>query len=138
MIFGAYGVDPGVKNKKLEYVKRVTAVSGDRITYRANGTLTVNGKRVSQSYISKNQQTAGTLDIIGVKSFTLASLSKFENWPKFRGATQVPKGYYFVLGDNRIVSNDSRYYGFVPKNKIYGVVKTPFWNKNHKLVNDQN
>ncbi|MCE2138745.1 signal peptidase I, partial [Streptococcus thermophilus] len=37
---------------------------------------------------------------------------------------------YFVLGDHRSVSNDSRYWGFVPANKVLGVVKVPFWDSN--------
>ena len=48
----------------------------------------------------------------------------------------VPKNCYFVLGDNRADSNDSRYYGFVPKDKIVGIAKAPFWNSKHKLIND--
>ncbi|WP_083489094.1 signal peptidase I [Liquorilactobacillus uvarum] len=47
----------------------------------------------------------------------------------------VPKTKYFVLGDNRNISNDSRYYGFIPQKKIIGVVKVPFWVANHKLIN---
>ena len=47
----------------------------------------------------------------------------------------VPKNSYFVLGDNRAVSNDSRYYGFVPKDKVNGVAKVPFWNDKKDLIN---
>ena len=45
------------------------------------------------------------------------------------------KNSYFVLGDNRAVSNDSRYYGFVPKDKVNGVAKVPFWNDKKDLIN---
>ena len=59
--------------------------------------------------------------------FTLKNLSSQEGW-NYRKNT-VPKGKYFVMGDNRYISNDSRYWGFVPKNKVEGTVKVPFWNK---------
>ena len=66
----------------------------------------------------------------GTGNWTLKSISKQNNWVRNAGATKVPKGEYFVLGDNRTVSNDSRYWGFVPKKKVDGVVKVGFWSKN--------
>ncbi len=50
----------------------------------------------------------------------------------------MPKNSYFVLGDHRSVSNDSRYWGFVPKDKIMGVAKAlPFGSstKRHNVNN---
>lgn len=119
VVFNAQGVDPQV-TKKTYYVKRVIAIPGDTVQSK-NGNIYVNGKKVSQSYINKEQRTTGT------GNWTLSSLSIQNSWLKNSGATKVPKGEYFVLGDHRSVSNDGRYWGFVPKSKIDGVVKVPAW-----------
>ncbi|WP_373702687.1 signal peptidase I, partial [Weissella soli] len=60
-------------------------------------------------------------------------------WQKNENTIVVPKGKYFVLGDHRSVSNDSRYWGFVDKSKVMGVVKAGFWtNKTQQInINDQ-
>jgi len=58
----------------------------------------------------------------------LKSLSK--SWPRNVNSVKVPKGKYFALGDHRSVSNDGRYWGFVPKDKVLGVAKTFFWETN--------
>ena len=122
VVFNADGVDPQVSTK-TDYVKRVIAIPGDTVKSQ-NGNLYVNGKKANQSYINMYQRKAGT------GNWTLKSISKQNNWVRNAGATKVPKGEYFVLGDNRTVSNDSRYWGFVPKKKVDGVVKVGFWSKN--------
>ena len=130
IVFNADGVDPQVSTK-TDYVKRVIALPGDTVRSK-NGNLYVNGRKTNQSYINKDQRKAGT------GNWTLKSISKQNNWLKNSGETKVPNGEYFVLGDNRTVSNDSRYWGFVPKNKISGVVKVGFWSKNSTRKNNVN
>lgn len=124
VVFDAYGVDPQVTDKKVKYVKRIIALPGDKVKYTKTGQLYINGKLQTQDYIIGEQQQQGTLKLEANASsngvFELGSGKAFK----------VPKGTYLVLGDNRGVSRDSRYYGFVPKEKIDGVVKTFFWNKN--------
>lgn len=119
VIFDANGVDPQVA-VKTDYVKRVIGLPGDTVRSK-NGNIYVNGKKINQSYISMSQRDAGT------GNWNLKSISVQNSWLKNNGATKVPKGEYFVLGDHRSVSNDCRYWGFVPKNKIDGVVKVPSW-----------
>lgn len=128
IVFNADGVDPQVATK-TEYVKRVIGLPGDTVKSQ-NGKLYVNGKLVNQQYINAEQRGVGT------GNWTLSSISKQNNWIKNNGATKVPAGEYFVLGDHRSVSNDSRYWGFVPKNKVSGVVKAGFWN--HKQPDKNN
>lgn len=132
IIFNADGVDPQVASK-TNYVKRVVGLPGDTVR-SVNGKLYVNGKQVSQTYIVKRQRLA-------TGDWTLPSVSVQHGWLHHNGATKVPNGEYFVLGDHRSVSNDSRYWGFVPKSKIDGVVKVPKWIKTTDMyrnnVNDQ-
>ncbi len=51
------------------------------------------------------------------------------------GPVTVPKGHYFVLGDNRDNSMDSRYWGFVPKSNILGKALIIYWSWNGKAEN---
>ncbi|MDC7952206.1 signal peptidase I [Liquorilactobacillus mali] len=129
IVFNAYGVDKNNQavTESTKYVKRVIGMPGDKIEYRSNGQLYINGKKMSQGYITKSQRTTGTLTLVlkEAKGVKLGTGNSFT----------VPKGKYFVLGDNRKDSNDSRYYGFVPKSKVDGVIKVPFWNSKKSLVN---
>ncbi|HJA73565.1 MAG TPA: signal peptidase I [Candidatus Limosilactobacillus faecipullorum] len=148
VVFVANGVDTTNSfTKKTFYVKRVIGIPGDTVSYR-NGNLYVNGKKIRQDYISKYQRTKGTeRNVIGSTDITsnqgnwnLKTLSTQNGWLKNNGATKVPKDEYFVLGDHRNVSNDSRYYGFVPRKKIVGVVHVGFWSGNQTKksnVNDE-
>ncbi|MFR0609060.1 signal peptidase I [Limosilactobacillus mucosae] len=130
VVFDANGVDPQV-SVKTEYVKRVIGLPGDTVEAK-NGNLYVNGKKVDQSYISKSERSSGT------GTWTLHSISQENSWVLHNGAYKVPKGEYFVLGDHRSVSNDSRYWGFVPKSKIVGVIKVGFWNRTQPAKNNIN
>ncbi|MDO4903074.1 MAG: signal peptidase I [Limosilactobacillus sp.] len=130
VVFDANGVDPQVSTK-TEYVKRVIGVPGDTVESK-NGNIYVNGKKINQNYISKSQRNSGT------GNWTLKSISVQNGWLKNNSTTKVAKGEYFVLGDHRSVSNDGRYWGFVPKSKIDGVVKVPSWTTNKTMRDNVN
>ncbi|HZQ51730.1 MAG TPA: signal peptidase I [Bryobacteraceae bacterium] len=85
------------------YIKRVIGLPGDTVAVQ-DGYVIVNGKRLVENYIP----------------------------PEYRDdrpypPTVVPPNEYFVLGDHRISSNDSRAWGFVPRNYIYGKAVFVFW-----------
>lgn len=117
IVFDAYGEDP-TASPNTNYVKRIIGLPGDKVTSR-DGQIYVNGKAIKQSFISTAERTTGT------GNWTLSSLAKQRNW-QYQGNT-VPKGHYFVLGDHRSVSEDSRAWGYVEAKKVIGVVKIPFW-----------
>lgn len=119
IVFDAYGEDPSAKTH-TNYVKRVIGLPGDKVASK-NGYIYVNNKKIKQSFISQTERTSGT------GNWTLTTLAKQNGWGKGKKVTVVPKGKYFVLGDHRSVSNDSRYWGFVDQKKVLGVVKVPFW-----------
>lgn len=118
IVFNAHGLDPDAKSKSVKYVKRVIGMPGDTVKAQ-DGKIYVNGKAISQKFISQFERTQGT------GNWDINSLSTRNSW--VLQTTKVPKNSYFVLGDHRSVSNDSRYWGFVPRSRVIGVVKVPIW-----------
>ena len=116
--------------EKLEY----RGYDSAGIAVLENGVIKVNGKAVDQDFIPESEQTAtNTVNNVGNWS-SLTELGDHMGWQREK-TVKVPKGEYFVLGDHRTVSNDSRYWGFVNKDKVLGVVKVPFWGEATKRAN---
>lgn len=154
--FNAVGVDPKLGNVKGNYlyIKRVIGLPGDTVSFK-NNKLLVNGHQVNQNFISKYQGTTATRNLdTDDKNWTLVSLykdsqtikqtdpnnqneQKIYPWLIAVGSNnKVPANCYFVLGDHRSVSNDGRYFGFVPKDKIIGVNKSFPWSRgNNYYIN---
>ncbi|UQS87235.1 signal peptidase I [Nicoliella spurrieriana] len=125
IVFNASGEDPQANGNPDYYVKRVIGLPGDKVAFK-DGTIYVNNKQIKQTFISKYERTKGTqIPAYKITNWDIHKLAA--NWPKNKQAVTVPKGEYFVLGDHRSVSNDSRYWGFVPKDKIMGVVHVFEW-----------
>lgn len=136
VVFSTKGVVP---NYDTYFVKRVIGLPGDTIRYDSSGNLFVNGKKKAQNFITHDQRTKGTLHTNGLnmKHFNLKSLSKNQGWSYENGDSyKIPKNFYFVMGDNRKVSYDSRFWGLVPRSNILGVAKVLFWKNNSDLIND--
>lgn len=91
------------------YIKRVIGLPGETVSY-TNGVLTVDGKRYDEPYLDRQL----VFDADGV--------SLTGDW-----TVKVPKDSYYVLGDNRGNSRDSRTIGPIAKKDIDGVFVWRFW-----------
>jgi len=113
-------------NPKVDFIKRVVGVPGDTISY-VNKVFYVNGEEAKQDYqetVPYLHESGNTIDAVksqenlaGVKH----EIYQFPSRPieNFTNLT-VPAGMYFMIGDNRDDSADSRIWGFVPEDHIVG------------------
>ncbi|MCX7628504.1 MAG: signal peptidase I [Methylophilaceae bacterium] len=121
------------KDPSLDYIKRVVGLPGDHIAYR-NKQIFVNGQPVPQ-------QEDGYYDYVapGLNQVSLRRLQEQlgehrhhilidDATPVLDGEITVPEGHYFVMGDNRDNSNDSRFWGFVPDRNVVGKAFMIWWN----------
>lgn len=104
-------------DEDARYVKRVIGLPGDEIVYK-DDTLYINGKKYKEPYLKKYKEQLPLPSSKLTGDFTLKEIT---------GKTRVPKDKLFVLGDNRQVSKDSRYFGFIPKDSVIGVVDVRYW-----------
>ncbi len=134
MVF-RYPPDP-----RIDYIKRVVGVPGDEVAY-LNKVLTINGQPVpltplpdyydedSRRYAQQKSEKLGAVEhrtllrddrppfVSGVESFPQREACRYSA----EGVVcKVPPGHYFMMGDNRDNSVDSRYWGFVPDRNIVG------------------
>lgn len=113
------------KNPSIDYIKRVIGIPGDKVAYYKRQ-LFINGVPANQdaqgSYagvgagVSMSGAKLLQENLLGVNHDILIDESR----RTVEGEFTVPEGKYFVMGDNRDNSNDSRYWGFVPEENLVG------------------
>ncbi len=109
-------------HEKRYFIKRVIGLPGDTIEYKNNG-LFVNGKKVLEEYKARLSEGHFTYNIyqetLGDAKYETRKLVN----PQPLNAhlkRVVPEGHYFMMGDNRNNSSDSRVWGTVPEENIVG------------------
>ncbi len=96
---------PGDTTKS--YIKRVIGIPGDTVSVD-HGTVILNGKSLREGYVPAEYRDHASMEPL-----------------------RIPKDQFFVLGDHRSSSNDSRMWGLVPKSYIYGKAVFVFWPLGH-------
>jgi signal peptidase I len=138
------------KDPSIDYIKRVVGVPGDTISY-LNKRLSINGallnkdaqpeylEEQSMRYAKQFEEKTGevTHKILNYEQYP-PFISSVEEFPLRDNCTyssegvvcKVPAGHYFMMGDNRDNSMDSRYWGFVPEANIVGKAFFVWFNLN--------
>ena len=144
-------------DNKTDYVKRVIGLPGDTIQI-IDGKILLNGKMLNYKllgtnninrYQNTNNTSLGCIDqtskiyketLPNGKSYEI--LDTYENLPQDNTAIyRVPKGHYFMMGDNRDNSQDSRFLkkvGFVPHDNLVGKAEIKFFSWDWKKLGKKN
>ncbi len=113
------------QNPEIDYIKRVIGVPGDVVKFD-NKELTVNGQPIKREalgeYEARDQRnvirkTFRLREMLGDKSYDMLVVPGSGGRV---GEVVVPEGHYFVMGDNRDMSNDGRMWGMVPEENLVG------------------
>jgi len=91
------------QNPTRSYIKRVIGIPGDTVEIR-KGRVWLNGRELNEPYVPDEYRDPSNLDPL-----------------------RIPQGHYFVMGDHRSASNDSRAWGPLPGQAIYGKAVFVYW-----------
>jgi signal peptidase I len=121
------------RDPEKDYIKRIIGLPGDRIVYRSKR-LYINGKPIEYKAMGPYNYKTVQGDVRESAFFTenLGNVSHpilVQSYSFMDGYTDqvIPEGHYFVMGDNRDNSNDSRAWGFVPAHRLVGKALRIFW-----------
>jgi signal peptidase I len=97
-----------------DFIKRVIGLPGDTVELR-NKKVFINGQEINEPYVHFLEPASDAQEI-----------TSFDVRERY-GPVQVPQEQYFVMGDNRDNSQDSRYWGFLPRSYIKGEALMIYW-----------
>lgn len=130
------------KDNRTDFIKRVVGMPGDTIEV-SRGRLYINDKEVEREYVGKYVLTEYIIRPENYKEYVetlpeglkhhILEMSDYESKVDNTPKVIVPKGHYFVMGDNRDRSDDSRVHvGFVPEENLVGKARFIFFSHNDK------
>jgi signal peptidase I len=125
-------------NPSQHFVKRVVGVPGDHVRM-IKGQVYVNGILLTEPYVRHSAFNPDPYrddfpQVMNVPGESAGWAGQMKKWVEDKQLI-VPEGFYFVLGDNRDESLDSRYWGFVPRENIIGRPLLIYWSV--RSVNDE-
>ncbi|MEK6731441.1 MAG: signal peptidase I [Pseudomonadota bacterium] len=113
-------------NTRVDFVKRVVGLPGDHLVYK-NKTLYINGQEMKQTWVSDGidyEPPTMTFPVTIMQENLEGVVHHIQLNPSKKDSSvydvTVPKGQYFMMGDNRDGSEDSRFWGFVPERDLIG------------------
>lgn len=110
-------------NPKINYIKRVVGLPGDAIAYK-DSRLTINGElmEVSEDVDASMIDAANIYtEVLGERTHSIRHRTSIDNTQNSRVQVyEVPAGHYFMMGDNRDNSQDSRFIGTIPEQFLVG------------------
>ncbi len=116
------------ENPKIDFIKRIIAIPSDTVEVK-NDIVYINGKPLPKEKDGIYSEHGEEVQIYkectfrkfhNNQKYCYKTMEIYENEGKDFGPVKVPEGHYFVMGDNRDNSRDSRFWGFVPDNYIIG------------------
>ena len=130
-------------DNRTDYIKRLIGLPGDEIQFK-NGEIFINNKSINRNNLNQTKQLRCGKSLIDVNTYEetlpngvkhLASYNKIgslKNTKKFK----VPVNHFFLLGDNRDCSKDSRYLGsvgYVKKENLVGKARVLFFSSDYRI-----
>ena len=103
----------------INFIKRVIGLPGDVVLYK-DKRLSVNGNPVPEEFVAQLSDEQSTYRLYNEGEGYQVRKELYSHDFRAEGEWVIPEGMYFVMGDNRDRSNDSRYWGYVPEGNIVG------------------